>query len=63
MVPPQFLYANSLNFVLQISQILINVCKKEGLTLPQEMAVKIAEKSGRNLRRAILMCEACRVQQ
>lgn len=39
------------------------VCKKEGLTLPNEMAVKIAEKSGRNLRRALLMCEACRVQQ
>ncbi|XP_070607802.1 replication factor C subunit 3 [Erythrolamprus reginae] len=46
-----------------ICAILSNVCKKEGLTLPQELARRIAEKSGRNLRKALLMCEACRVQQ
>ncbi|KAK0045329.1 replication factor C subunit 3 [Biomphalaria pfeifferi] len=49
--------------IAEITQVLTMVCKKEGLTLPNEMAVKIAEKSGRNLRRALLMCEACRVQQ
>lgn len=47
----------------EICQILTGVCKKEGLTLPPEMASRIAEKSGRNLRRALLMCEACKVQQ
>ncbi|KAG2456944.1 RFC3 factor, partial [Polypterus senegalus] len=46
-----------------ICTVLINVCKKEGLSLPAELAKKIAEKSGRNLRKALLMCEACRVQQ
>ena len=49
--------------LLQICQILHNVCKKEGLTLPAELSKRIAEKSNRNLRRALLMCEACRVQQ
>ncbi|KXJ11265.1 replication factor C subunit 3 [Exaiptasia diaphana] len=47
----------------EISQILHFVCKKEGLSLPGELAKRIAEKSGRNLRKALLMCEACRVQQ
>ncbi|OWF53912.1 replication factor C subunit 3-like [Mizuhopecten yessoensis] len=47
----------------QIGQILQSVCKKEGLSLPLELATKIAKKSNRNLRRALLMCEACRVQQ
>eukprot|EP00795_Rhopilema_esculentum_P000900 gene900-10655_t len=47
----------------QICQVLQNICKKEGLALPPELAAKISEKSNRNLRRAILMCEACRVQQ
>lgn len=46
-----------------ITSILQTVCKKEGLTLPPQLAEKIAEKSNRNLRRAILMCEACKVQQ
>ncbi|BFZ24367.1 hypothetical protein BsWGS_27406 [Bradybaena similaris] len=49
--------------VPEICQILTSVCKKEGLTLPPDMASKIAEKSERNLRRALLMCEACKVQQ
>ena len=47
----------------QICQILHNVCKKEGLSIPTELSKRIAEKSNRNLRRALLMCEACRVQQ
>ncbi|XP_035682492.1 replication factor C subunit 3-like [Branchiostoma floridae] len=47
----------------QICSILQTVCKKEGLTLPPELANRIADKSGRNLRRAILMLEACKVQQ
>ncbi|XP_054270914.1 replication factor C subunit 3 [Macrosteles quadrilineatus] len=47
----------------EIVSILQSVCKKEGLTLPVEFADKIAEKCDRNLRRAILMCEACKVQQ
>ncbi|XP_014664607.1 PREDICTED: replication factor C subunit 3-like [Priapulus caudatus] len=47
----------------EMCSVLTNVCKKEGLTLPSQLAKRIAEKSGRNLRRALLMCEACRVQQ
>ncbi|XP_028582323.2 replication factor C subunit 3 [Podarcis muralis] len=46
-----------------ICNVLSVVCKKEGLVLPRELAQRIAEKSGRNLRKALLMCEACRVQQ
>nr|XP_054754582.1 replication factor C subunit 3-like [Lytechinus pictus] len=49
--------------VAEITQILQNVCKKEGLNLPSELGKKIAEKSERNLRKAILSCEACKVQQ
>lgn len=47
----------------EICTVLFSVCKKEGLVLPQDLARRIAEKSGRNLRKALLMCEACRVQQ
>jgi len=47
--------------VEDICLVLHNVCKKEGLDLPQELALKIAFKSERNLRRALLMCEACKV--
>lgn len=47
----------------EICQILHYVCRKEGLNLPSSLAQRVAEKSGRNLRRALLMCEACRVQQ
>ncbi|XP_076343731.1 replication factor C subunit RfC38 isoform X2 [Tachypleus tridentatus] len=49
--------------VEQIVTVLQNVCKKESLSIPPELAKRIAEKSNRNLRRALLMCEACRVQQ
>nr|XP_020476087.1 replication factor C subunit 3 [Monopterus albus] len=47
----------------EVCNILTSVCKKEGLVLPPELAKKISEKSGRNLRKALLMCEASRVQQ
>lgn len=46
-----------------IVQILQFICKKEGLSIPTELAQKVAEKSGRNLRRAILYAEAAKVQQ
>uniref|UniRef100_A0A8C4EW52 Replication factor C subunit 3 n=1 Tax=Dicentrarchus labrax TaxID=13489 RepID=A0A8C4EW52_DICLA len=46
----------------EVCNVLTSVCKKEGLLLPPELAKQISEKSGRNLRKALLMCEACRVQ-
>lgn len=46
----------------EIVGILTNICSKEGLSLPESLAKTIAEKSNRNLRRAILMCEATKVQ-
>lgn len=47
----------------QICGILAKVAKKEGLQLPEALATRIAQASERNLRKAILMLEACRVQQ
>jgi len=47
----------------EIVQGLYYVCKKECLNLPEELANRIAEKANGNMRRALLMCEACRVQQ
>lgn len=49
--------------VEEIANILQTVCKKESLTLPAQLAEKIAVKSGRNLRRALLICEACKVEK
>ncbi|XP_043257615.1 replication factor C subunit 3-like [Colletes gigas] len=49
--------------ISDIKNILHSICKREGLTLPDELAVRLAETSGRNLRRAILMLEACKVEQ
>ncbi|KAK2170105.1 hypothetical protein LSH36_4g05070 [Paralvinella palmiformis] len=49
--------------VNEIIQVLQATCKKEGLNLPAEFANRIAVHSNRNLRRAMLICEACRVQQ
>ncbi|XP_048838748.1 replication factor C subunit 3 [Brienomyrus brachyistius] len=49
--------------VEEVCTVLTQVCRKEGLLLPEELAKQIADKSGRNLRKALLMCEACRVQQ
>merc|ERR1719479_33941 len=39
------------------------VAQMEGCSLPPALAQRIAEKSKRNLRRAILMVEACKVAQ
>jgi replication factor C subunit 3/5 len=41
----------------QICNILKQTAKQESLTLPNELANRIALKSNRNLRRALLMCE------
>jgi len=46
-----------------IATVITSVAKKEGCSLPPQLASRIAEKSGRNLRRAILMVEACKVAQ
>ena len=43
--------------------VLHEVCEKERLTLPDELAARIAKASGRNLRRAILALEECKVAQ
>lgn len=47
----------------EIVSVLCSISKRENLTLPLELAKRIVERSDRNLRRAILMLEACRVQQ
>lgn len=47
----------------EIAQVLKNICDKEKLQLPPELAQQISAKSERNLRRAILMMEACKVQK
>lgn len=49
--------------LLQIVKVLEFIGKKEGLQLPPEFAARIADKSDRSLRRAILSFETCRVQQ
>ncbi|KZR99703.1 Replication factor C subunit 3, partial [Daphnia magna] len=46
-----------------VIKVLQMVSKKEGINLPDEFAIRLAEKSERNLRRALLMLEACKVQQ
>lgn len=47
----------------EIVEGLFKVCKKECLNLPDELANRIATKADGNMRCALLMCEACRVQQ
>lgn len=46
----------------EIVDILLRICKREGLAPQRELCLRIAEKSNRNLRRAILLLEACKVQ-
>eukprot|EP00993_Chasmostoma_nieuportense_P001763 NODE_2614_length_1136_cov_67.844400_g2494_i0.p1 GENE.NODE_2614_length_1136_cov_67.844400_g2494_i0~~NODE_2614_length_1136_cov_67.844400_g2494_i0.p1 ORF type:complete len:346 (+),score=92.55 NODE_2614_length_1136_cov_67.844400_g2494_i0:65-1102(+) len=46
----------------EIATVLASVAKKEGLTLPEQLADRIAHSSDRNLRRAILMLESTKVQ-
>jgi hypothetical protein len=43
--------------------VLTATATKEGLTLPTSFAAKIAAQSGRNMRRALLLLEAAKVQQ
>ncbi|GAB2298867.1 Subunit of heteropentameric Replication factor C (RF-C) [Dionaea muscipula] len=47
----------------EIVKVLEFIAKKEELQVPLELACRIAEKSNRSLRRAILMLETCHVQQ
>jgi replication factor C subunit 3/5 len=48
---------------LQICSVLKTVASRESITLPDELALSIANESSRNLRRAVLMLEACHVQR
>jgi len=48
---------------VQIVDVLNHIAKKEKVILPEKLAMKIAGASDRNLRRAILMFEATKVQQ
>jgi replication factor C subunit 3/5 len=46
----------------EIAEILMTVGKKEQCPCPRELAVNVSIASGRNLRRALLMLESCKVQ-
>lgn len=46
----------------EIGKVLQKVASKESVTLPDQLARNIAAESSRNLRRALLMLEACHVQ-
>lgn len=52
-----------ISHTLQICTILQQVASRQSCTLPDELAINIAKESSRNLRRAVLMLEACHVQQ
>ena len=54
---------NVSEFALNIYPCYKGIAKKENCQLPLELAERIAAKSNRNLRRAILLTEACRVAQ
>ena len=47
----------------EIVEVLKKVSKKEGISLPDELAERIAATSELNLRRAILSLEATKVKQ
>lgn len=47
----------------QISHIIKQTCKTEGISIPNDLVNRIAQKSNRNLRRALLMCETTYVAQ
>jgi len=47
----------------EVCTVLDKVCQKEGIKLPPALALKIARQSDRNMRRAILALEACKLQQ
>lgn len=46
----------------EMKAVLQATCRKESLNLPDGLAERIVARSGRNLRRALLMCETCKVQ-
>ena len=46
----------------EIANILVNVAKKESCTCPFELAMRMSIHCDRNLRRALLMLEAAKVQ-
>mmetsp|Transcript_1360 Transcript_1360/g.2165 ORF Transcript_1360/g.2165 Transcript_1360/m.2165 type:complete len:355 (+) Transcript_1360:108-1172(+) len=48
---------------LQVMEVLKTVAQKESINLPDSLATAIALHSNRNLRRALLSFEVCRVQQ
>ena len=43
--------------------VMTSVAQKEGLTLPPQLAARVAAHSDRNMRRALLILEAAKVQQ
>ena len=47
----------------EISKVLLKIGKRESLQVPHRLAQKIAIASERNLRKAILLFEACKVQK
>jgi len=47
----------------EVEGVLQAVCRKEQLTLPPAFGAKVAKHAERNLRRALLLLEACRVAQ
>ncbi|CAN0285759.1 unnamed protein product, partial [Phaeothamnion confervicola] len=47
----------------EICAVLHEVCRREQLALPEQLAARVAKQSGRNMRKAVLMLEACRVHQ
>ncbi|KJE88579.1 replication factor C subunit, variant [Capsaspora owczarzaki ATCC 30864] len=49
--------------VPEIVTVLQSIARKEGISVSGDFATRIAESSDRNLRKAILSFEACRVQQ
>lgn len=57
------LFKPSAYLIVQIVKVLEFIGKKENLTLPAGFAARIAAQSNRNLRRAVLFFETCRVQQ
>ncbi|XP_030745899.1 replication factor C subunit 3 [Sitophilus oryzae] len=48
--------------IKEIVNVLQNTCKKEDVNLPLPFAESVAKACNGNLRRAILMCEACKVE-
>lgn len=47
----------------QIMSVLAEIAIQENIEVPRELLENIATASARNMRRAILMLESCRVQQ